>query len=422
MVIGLYNESFYPILDGVVTTVNNYAYWLNRKHCRCFVVTPRSPKYRDDHAYQIARYQSIPVFGRYPYRVGLPAFDSRFRTWQKRQPMDLVHAHSPFFAGHEALRMARKRGIPLVATFHTKYYDDFLETTKNKILSKTLLDVVVRFFQSADVVWTVNQSTTQTLYEYGYRGDVEVMPNGVDDFGFQTTGGLPTPRFRETFGIKPDIPLLLYVGQLVWQKNIKTMLEAVALYKGKVNMSKTAGFPFQLALVGDGAARGDIRRMISALGLCDEVVLTGAISDRVLLSQAYRSADLFLFPSVYDTAALVAREAAFFGLPSILIEGANAAEDIVHGDNGFLCENTPEDLSDCIHMALRDDELRRKVGQRAKQTLPVSWEEIVEKAYGRYEEIVEEHKHRRDALKARSTRGETRSTRGAARGETRGEK
>jgi len=387
MVIGQYIDCYYPVLDGVVTTVRNYAYWLNERHCRCFVATPDTPKFIYDPAFPVLRFRSVPVPGRHPYRTGIPRLDGRFRALQSRQAADLVHAHSPFSAGREALRLARRRGIPAVATFHSKYYDDFLQATKSEFIAKQMLGSVVRFYQSADAVWTVNDGTARTLRDYGYRGEIEIMQNGVDFSAFPESDASARERFRERFALPGDVPIFLFVGQQIWQKNLKTLLEATALYK-------KAGAAFRLLIIGTGSAAADIRRLADDLGLRDTVVFTGPIPDRALLAQAYRSASLFLFPSEYDNAPVVTREAAFFGVPPVLIKGANAAEGVTHGENGYLCENTPEDFCRQVREAMADDAARRLVGERARQTLPVSWESIVARVYERYQAIIAAHRSR----------------------------
>ena len=93
---------------------------------------------------------------------------------------DIIHAHSPFGAGREAARLARKLDVPLVATFHSKFYDDFKEATGSDRMARLGVKYVIRFFHSADYVWSVNAATAQTLRDYGYQGEITVVPNGTD--------------------------------------------------------------------------------------------------------------------------------------------------------------------------------------------------------------------------------------------------
>ncbi len=65
----------------------------------------------------------------------------------------IVHAHSPFSAGNIALRKARRDNIPFVATFHSKFKDDFSHAVKNKHIVNAMVKRIVRFFDQADEVW-----------------------------------------------------------------------------------------------------------------------------------------------------------------------------------------------------------------------------------------------------------------------------
>ena len=126
VVTGLFNDSFVPIMDGVTLTVKNYAYWLNRMLGPTYVVTPRVPRQQKDREeYTVIRYASIPTVIRPPYRIGLPDIDLRLQYELKNHDFDIVHAHSPFSAGILAKRVAKAKHIPIIATFHSKYREDF---------------------------------------------------------------------------------------------------------------------------------------------------------------------------------------------------------------------------------------------------------------------------------------------------------
>ena len=107
-----------------------------------------------------------------------------------------------------------------------------------------------------------------------------------------------------------------------------------------------------------------------------------------MLDGLYARASLFAFPSLYDAAPMVVREAAVMGTPAVMVRGSTAAEIIRHGENGFLCENAAEDLARVMREALADQETLRKVSQAARDTIPVPWEQIMEKAVERYTRLV----------------------------------
>lgn len=119
--IGLFNDGFPPIMDGVSLTVKNYAYWLNRKNENVCVVTPKIPGTRYTEEYPIYSYTSIPIPMRKPYRLGFPRIDLPFYEHICQKPFSLVHAHCPFSSGELAMRIAHSQHIPIIATFHSKY-------------------------------------------------------------------------------------------------------------------------------------------------------------------------------------------------------------------------------------------------------------------------------------------------------------
>ena len=167
--IGLFNDCFPPIMDGVSLTTQNYAYWLNKKTGNVCVVTPKAPGIKDETEYPVYRYSSIPIPMRKPYRLGFPRIDWPFHEKINKLSFSLVHAHCPFSSGNLAMRISRAQGIPLIATFHSKYRSDFERSIPNKKLVDMLVRNVVRFYESADEVWVPQPAVEDTLREYGYK-------------------------------------------------------------------------------------------------------------------------------------------------------------------------------------------------------------------------------------------------------------
>jgi glycosyltransferase involved in cell wall biosynthesis len=127
------------------------------------------------------------------------------------------------------------------------------------------------------------------------------------------------------------------------------------------------------------------------LGLQEQLVLTGMISDTATLDALYACADLFVFPSLYDTFSLVIREAAAMGTPSVAVVGSAAAESIQDGSNGYLCEDDAGSLYQVLKTVLEDPEKAKSVGEEAKRTIPVSWEDVITQAAARYENLVSKY-------------------------------
>jgi 1,2-diacylglycerol 3-alpha-glucosyltransferase len=383
---GQFNESFAPITDGVANVVKNYALWLNRKYGNCSVVTPDYPGYKDNEKFDVLRYQSLPFPLKHPYRAGTPFLDVPFQRTLKSQKFDLIHAHSPFSSGKLALKLARDKGIPIVATFHSKYYDDFKSVVKSDILSRMLLKSVMEFYNSVDYVWTVNKSTVDTLREYGFKGRVEVVENGID---FNVNHDNINLGFRQdksnNYHDNQKTMEFLYVGQQVWHKNLKLLVNSLRFVKD-------SGIKFKMTMVGEGNSLSGIKQLVQTLGMDEDFVFTGRINNREKLKAIYTRADIFIFPSVYDTFSLVVREAAAVACPSIVIKGSSAAENIKDSYNGFLAENNEIQFARTIKEVASDPNKLKQVGINASNTLLRSWESVVDEVSGRYTEIIKTFK------------------------------
>ena len=140
--------------------------------------------------------------------------------------------------------------------------------------------------------------------------------------------------------------------------------------------------------VGDGYARKELEAYVNELGLGSNIVFLGKILDRDFLRSLFARANLFLFPSVYDNAPIVIREAAAVGTPSVVIANSNAAEGIVDNVNGFLSDNDSASYANRIISIIKDRDFLRKVGEKARKTIYRDWESIVDEVYQRYIEII----------------------------------
>ena len=372
MIIGQFTESYPPTIDGVGGVVHNYCKELTHRGHRCIYIAPNDKTAEPPEEYEVMLYRSIKPSVKMPYHVGFPQVLPGYQSLMNEIPFDLLHAHTPFMAGRYARDLARKRGIPLVATFHSKYYDDIYRVTRSKFITQKLVDNIIRFYDSCDEVWTVSDRAAKVLREYGYRGRIVVMQNGIDPTEQRELGDISDLNLRQ------DVPQLLFVGQQDYKKGTKQLLDACGILHQE-------GFPFQLVMVGEGQDQISLAKHAGAIGIGEDVVFTGRISDRARLMSIYRNAELFVFPSLYDTAGLVVREAALMGTPSMVVEGSCAAEGMEDGVNGYLCDGTAEGIARRIKEALPS---AQRVGQEAYQTIPITWRLIGGYVEERYENLV----------------------------------
>ena len=362
--IGQFTDTFLPIVDGVGRVVQAYSETLCKMGHQVTVVAPMyDTGFQGGFPFQLVEYVASSVPGMKQYKVGEAVLDAHYRQRIRMIDLDVVHAHSPFTAGSEALRL--------------KYYDDFLKATRSESIAKMGVKLVVSFYNRCDEVWAVGKNTADVLREYGYEGEIQVMPNGAT---LRTVKPGDIEQVNRRWNLGND-PLILFVGQMDWKKNILTVLEACA-------EMKRAGTPFRLLLAGQGMDMNAIGQKIRDLNIQDRAEQLGHITDASLLDALYARASVFAFPSLYDAAPMVVREAAVMGTPSVMARGSTAAEIIRHGENGLLCENDPMDLARVITEALRDPARLKAIGARARETIPVPWEKVMETAALRYERLI----------------------------------
>lgn len=377
--IGLFNDSFPPIMDGVALSVQNSAYSLYKKNQPVCVITPKSPNYVINEPYPVYRYSSIPLLTHRPYRIGIKEVDISFQNTIDKIPFSLVHAHCPFTSGQIALQIAKKRNIPFVATFHSKYRDDFERTFHNKSIAKYLTNKIVDFYNKADEVWIPQAMIEDTIREYGYKGKLYVIENGNDFAGTSEIAKLRIEA-REMFQIAPNENVFLFVGQHIWEKNTKMIIEALAKIKDT---------PFKMYFIGTGYAADDMKQLVTDFEITDKVKFVGIVLDRELLKRYYAAADLFLFPSIYDNAPLVVREASALQTPAVLVKDSTASEVITDNFNGFLIENTASSLAEKIRELTANPLLIREAGTNASKTIGRSWEHVTELMLERYNNLMQ---------------------------------
>jgi len=380
--VGLFSENFLPVIDGVGRIVHAYARTLSSMGHQVTVSAPMiDTGYRGGYPFQLVDWKSFPVPRAGQYKMGIAILDSNYQRRMDMIKLDIVHTHSPFSAGSAARRAARRLKVPLVYTFHSKFYDDFYKATKSAAFARAAVNYVVRFTERCDEVWAVSDAAAMLIREYGFSGPVRVMPSGVD---IRAIDPQAAQMASKRFGLE-GAPYLLYVGQLDWKKNLLLILRAAALLKKQ-------GTVFKLVFAGQGNDKEAIGQKAMDLGLADELVFTGHLTDAAVLDGLYQGASIFVFPSLYDTAGLVVREAAVMGTPSVLIRGSDAADAIADKYNGFLCADDPEDLCRVLSEALTEPEKLAQVGQHASVSLPVAWEGVMQDVVRQYERIIDNYK------------------------------
>lgn len=369
-------DTFFPTIDGVVMVMHNYAKLLFDKVNVVMLVPAFKGKV------YAKGYLAIGVTSSYSKKlrnqVPLPMFDHHYGKLLKKLRIDLIHCHSPFTMGRVALRLHKKRKIPLVCTFHSLYKRDFKKQVP--MFVSFMMHYIMRCFNNCTEVWTMQPACVEALREYGYKGPITIMPNGTSTEPSENYQ-LERAVARQNYDVDDDTTLFVFVGRLVTQKNIIFITDVLAGLKKR-------GLKFKMLFVGDGADRHLLEKHIEELGLSDCVFTVGQ-KDKEGVTEAFAAADMFLFPSFYDTSSLVQVEAASRYTPTAFVEKSTTSYTATDKVNGYILPNDVEAFAQGVYDAVSDKEKLREVGQNAYNDLYITWKQIVAKAIVRYNEIIE---------------------------------
>lgn len=378
--IGLFIDVFYPMVDGVVVVVDNYAKQLSEKaNVIVFAPGSRGRKYKDEFPYKVVRSRHVRV----PftdYDMSIPFFDFRFRRSLKKANLDIVHIHSPFVIGKAGIAYAKEHHIPLIATLHSQFKKDFFERTKSQIITDIAIKEIVKTFNQCDECWAVNHKVAQIFKEYGLDDEPKVQLNATDLLPFNDSKVLD--QLKKQYKIKDDEKIFLYVGRLDVVKNLEFTIQA--LYRLRLSHYK-----FKMIFVGSGPFEEDMKQQIKKSGLTDHVHFAGKITDRVELAGYYKLAQLFLFPSLYDSSSLVQIEAASQMTPTLFLDGAATADTITENVNGYLSEADPKVYAQKIIEIMNNTKLYNKVSKQAHRDLYMTWKDTTKQVYEKYQKLIE---------------------------------
>lgn len=382
--IGIFNDSFYPMIDGVVTVIDNYAKRLI-KYANVIVFVPKYTAYYDDTLlpYQVVRCNSIKI-PFLDYSLPTPQIDLKFQKELEKYHLDIVHIHSPFTLGVAGVNYAKKHNIPSVATMHSQFKQDFQRATNNNnYLTKKLTNKIIKVFNKCDECWAVNAETARIFYEdYGYKTIPKVMDNATEMLPV-ISSEKTNNYINKLYHIKKHEKVFLFVGRINLLKNIIFIIDALKAVK-----EKAPQLTFKMLFVGSGQDEDKLKQRIKQNNLVDNVILCGSIYDRVELSYYYKRADLLLFPSIYDTSAIVRIEAASQQTPGLFLKGTATATTIKDNINGFLSENTIGAYSDKIIEIMNNPTLYKKVSKNAYLDLYKTWDTQVSLAYQIYISLI----------------------------------
>lgn len=377
--IGLFIDTFFPMIDGVTMTVDNSAKRLV-KYANVIVFAPEYPGTKYDYSklgYKVVTCKSLklPILD---YSLPVPHLDKKFMDELNKTKLDIVHIHSPFSIGKVGINYAKKNNIPVIGSMHSQFKQDFLRAVKFELFANMLTKKVIKQFDRCNECWAVNNEIANIYYkDYHYKTMPRVVNNAIE---MKPVDDIKKSKelINKKHNILPDEKVFLFVGRINNLKNVFFIANSLKILKEKSDMK------FKMLFVGSGQDEESLKKLIKNNRMENEIIMCGKVSDRDLLASYYARSDLFLFPSLYDSSSLVQIEAASQGKATLFIEGAATTGTIKKDINGFIAENNEEKYADKIIEIMNNETLYKNVCENAYKDLYINWDDKTKEIYDLY--------------------------------------
>ena len=375
--IAVVTETYPPDINGVAHTLSKIVDGLQRNGHVLWLIRPKHQA--SDTATRTDRYQEILVKGLpIPFykqlRMGLPAKRELTRLWSRQRP-DIVHIATEGPLGWSALQVAKKLKLPVSTDFRTNFHA-YSQHYGIGWLSGAIMAYLKKFHNSAQATMVPTSQLQAELDSAGFK-HLSVVPRGIDTDVFSPNHR--SEALRQSWGADTNTRVLLYVGRLAPEKNLKLVIQT---YR---NMKRSHP-DVKLVLVGDGPMRAGLEKD-------NPSVIFAGFQTGSALAQHYASGDIFLFASQTETFGNVTLEAMASKLAIVAFHHAAAGELIQSGVNGMLARTHSElDFEMGVQALLNNQALMQHVAEQAcLSARALSWRMIVERTESVFHLVMRQH-------------------------------
>lgn len=359
------SDVYFPRVNGVSTSIRTFRADLQLAGVDSVLVAPAYPRdapQTTTATAEDARLLRVPSSG-----VPGDPEDRRMHWTALRRTLerlegrfDLVHIQTPFLAHYAGVGFARRRALPVIATYHT-LFEEYLHHYV-PLLPRSIGAALARRFtrsQCAQLAALVapSEAMRELLRAYGVAGRIEVIPTGLAPECYRRGDGA---HFRARFGLPSERRLLLYVGRVAFEKNIDFLLRAFARVR-------SARADVALVIAGEGPARESLRALAAELGVGAQVHFIGYLERERELADCYAAADVFVFASRTETQGLVLLEALAQGRPVVSTAHMGTAS-VLKGDGGArIVPEQLEPFAQAVLEVLGDAALAARLREQAQR-------------------------------------------------------
>jgi len=363
MRIAVVTETFPPEVNGVAMTLGRIVEGLMDRGHSLQVIRPRqvreTPLAREGLDQVLSKGIPLPSYGE--LRFGMPAKSRLAKLWSERRP-DIVHVVTEGPLGWSAVAAARKLHLPITSSFHTNF-QSYSQHYGIGLLKSPIESYLRKLHNRTQATMVPTRAMVKELQARGYD-NVRLVSRGVSIETFQPSRR--SEALRESWGVRPQDPVVILVGRLAKEKNVGLVVEAFRALQAQVPRAK-------LVFVGDGPLRKTLEEA------CPQAHFAG-VRKGAELAAHYASADLFFFPSLTETFGNVVPEALASGLAVVSYANAAALELITHNHNGLLVPSGDAQAFIEAAVALgQDTERQQALRERAPASVAgMAWAAVCE--------------------------------------------
>ena len=371
--VALFSGNYNYTVDGANRALNKLVDHLERSAgAQVRVYSPTSPTPAFPPAGELISVPSVTIPSRKDYRIAL-GLPSRIRRDIEAFAPDIIHLSAPDLLGWEALKLARRLGIPAVASLHT-LFDTYLDYYSLGWLRPFLQRRLEAFYSGCDYVLAPTQAIADRLEREACAAQVRIWARGVDGELFN-----PARRcevWRRSHGFNGERPVVVFFGRVVMEKGL-------AVFSDTVRQLERDRGPIPVLVIGDGPALPWFKERLP------NAVFTGFLSGEPL-ARAVASGDILLNPSSTETFGNVNLEAMASGLALVCADAPNTRALLRHGRSGLIC--APTDVQayvNAVDLLMQQPSERWRLGRAAhQQSALYRWPEILEGVGAVYHEAL----------------------------------
>ncbi len=380
-------DTYYPSINGVVTSVNTLYHALKERghEVRILTLSDNLHSKKEGDIYYIRSFNARI----YPGARGTVPVERHFCKEIEKWRPDIIHSQTEFFTMMFAKRIAKNLNIPIIHTYHTMYEHYMRYLFKVNTVSKKSAKLFSKeLLRSVEGLITPTDKVKRTLKEYGLQQPMFVIPSGLSMDKIQKDfSETERQALRKKLNISEEKKVIVTVGRVGLEKNLDEILNHF--------------FNFHLEhkevlwlIVGDGPYRQELQEKVAFMNLSEDVIFAGMVAPEDIY-RYYKLGDVFVSASVSETQGLTYIEALMAGTP-IVCRRDDCLEDIMqNGVNGYYFTEK-EEFCEHLEELLYNTELREKFAQAALNSVQkFSKEEFGKQAERAYYEIIRRNSGRK---------------------------